>query len=215
MVLCPQFPEHGTAWRTFREHAARLSELLDSHDDKPEFESAVDASLEQIENAERYTALRAASCVLTDLARQRWSIRVTGNGSVEVKRPDEDRLDPKREKARIREQELVKRNEQLREPATRKFIKSMEKKSIHGGHFVSIYSLIRDGRELAESLRATKRLSRSERARALRTVIDPYLQFVHDAEQCERTGFRLQDIWRRTASSPTRWSTWTPPRRRR
>ena len=196
VVLAPQFSEDSAARQVFREHASRLSELLASDEETVGFDAALDAPLECLKGGELTTVLRAALFVLTDLARQRWSIRVTDDGGVEVKRPDGERLDPRREKARVRAQELVKRDEQLREPATRKFINGMEKKSVHGGHFVSIYSLIRDGRELAESLRATRSLPTAERARALREVIDPYLQFVDDAESCAQTGLRLQDIWR-------------------
>jgi hypothetical protein len=60
---------------------------------------------------ERSTHLSAALSVLTDLARQRWLVRVADTGEVEVQRPAGERLDPLREKARIRSQELVKRNE--------------------------------------------------------------------------------------------------------
>ena len=129
-----------------------------------------------------------------------------------MKRPVGDRLDPRRKKARIRAQELVKRDEQLREPAARRFIKSMEKKSVHNGHFMSIYSVIRDGRELAESLRSARSLTGDERVRALREVINPYLQFVDEAEYCEDTGLRLQDIWRYFRHTWTNQYTTTPGR---
>ncbi len=195
VLLSPPFPEFGVARRVFREHAARLSELL-AADDHADFDAGLEGTLSAAGAADHTTELRGALCVLTDLARQRWSIRATETGDVEVKRPTGDRLEPKREKARIRAQELVKRDEQLRESATRKFIKRMEKNSVHGGHFVSIYSVIRDGRELAASLRAVRAVPLMERACALREVIDPYLQFINDAEYCEHTGLRVQDIWR-------------------
>ena len=57
------------------------------------------------------------------------------------------------EKARIRRQELVKRNGQLREPAVQTFLGSMERHRVFDGKFTSIFSLMRDGRELAEALR--------------------------------------------------------------
>ena len=212
VVLSPPFPEHGVPRRTFHEHARRLCDLLASKDEEVDFDAAIEVTLKKVEDSERTTALRAALCVLTDVARQRWSIRVADDVCVEVKRPDGEQLDPLREKARIRAQELVKRDEQLREPAKQNFIKGMEKRSVHGAHFVSIYSLMRDGRELARSLRATRTHHRSERARALREVIDPYLQFVDDAEYCELTGLRLQDIWRYFRHTWTNQYTSTPGR---
>lgn len=212
VVLSPPFPERGLARTVFREHAARLSRLLAADGDASDFDAALETSLAEVEDAERTTALSAALGVLTDLARQRWPIRVTSDGGVEVKRADEHKLDALREKARVRAQELVKRDEQLREPATRKFVKSMEKKSVHAGHFVSIYSLIRDGRELADSLRAAVALPPDERIGALRKVVDPYLQFVDDTECCEHTGLRLQDIWRYFRHTWTNQYTSTPGR---
>lgn len=196
VVLSPPFPEKGAARRVFIDHAERLSQLLFLEDDTEDPITILESPLEFVDISERTTLLKAALCVLTDLALQCWLIRVTKDRLVEVKRPEGQRLDIQREKARIREQEILKRDEQLRQPATRKFVEGMEKQSVHGKHFVSIYSLIRDGRELAESLRATRSLTRADRVRALREVINPYLQFVDDAEYCEQTGLRLHDIWR-------------------
>ena len=210
--LSPPFPERSAAKQAFRSHALRLSELLTEDDDGEEFDQAIQESLRVHSALDRSIALRASLCILTDLARQRWSIRVKEGGEVEVKRPAGDQLDPKREKARIRAQELVKRDEQLREPAARRFIQAMEKKSVHDSHFVSIYSLIRDGRELADSLRATRCLTGDDRIHALREVIDPYIQFVDEAEYCEYTGFRLQDIWRYFRHTWTNQYTSTPGR---
>lgn len=212
VVLSPPFPERSAVKQAFRSHAMRLSELLSENDHGENFDDAIQESLRVHSAHDCATALRAALCVLTDLARQRWSIRVNEGGKVEVKRPAEDRLDPRREKARIRAQELVKRDEQLREPAARRFIQAMEKTSVHNGHFVSIYSLIRDGRELADSLRAARSLTGDERVRALREVINPYLQFVNEAEYCEHTGLRLQDIWRYFRHTWTNQYTSTPGR---
>lgn len=196
VVLAPPFPARSSERRLFREHSVRLSEILAVEGSSDELDVALDVAFRSGRNVERAVALRAALCLLTDLARQRWSIRVTKTGGVEVKRPDSERLDTAQEKARIRAQELVKRDEQLRHPATRKFIKGMERRVAHNGTFVSIFSLIRDGRELAESLRETRSRPPEERAEALQQAIDPYLQFVDEAERCEHTGLRLQDIWR-------------------
>ena len=212
VVLSPPFPERSLAKAAFRVHAERLAELLRADDEEESFNDVLRESLLLDVEDDRSTAARAALCVLTDLARQRWSIRVSDAGDVEVQRPEGVRLDPRREKARIRAQELVKRDEQLREPATRRFIKSMEKKSVHRGHFVSVYSLIRDGRELADSLRTARALTGEDRVRALREAVCPYLQFVDDAEHCEHTGLRLQDIWRYFRHTWTNQYTSTPGR---
>src|SRR3989337_2329004 len=192
-LLSPPFPEKGEACCLFREHARRLSEWLDAEGISPDDERQIlRTALTLAREQECSSALIAALGVLSDLARQRWSIRVNNDGQVEVKRPDDERLDPTRQKARIRAQELVKRNEQLREPATRKFVTSMERRSVHDGRFVSIFSLIRDGRELSQSLRSVRSLPDDVRLGALKDVIDPYLQFVDEAALCPHTRRRHQ-----------------------
>ena len=212
IVLSPSFPEGSGAKQTFRAHAARLSELLSEDADKKNVNEAIEQSLRIHGAQERATALRAALSILTDLARQRWSIRVNKSGDPEVKRPEGKSLDPMCQKARIRAQELVKRDEQLREPAARRFIREIEARSVHNGRFVSIFSVIRDGRELAKSLRATRGIIGDERVRALREVINPYLQFIDEAERCEHTGIPLHDLWRYFRHTWTNQYTATPGR---
>ncbi len=191
-VLSPPFAERSDARRTFREHALRLAALVAENGDDAAMDEALEEASSGLTKEDRSTMVVAALSVLTDLARQRWLLRVKRSGEVEVQRPAGERLDPSREKARIRSQELVKRNEQLREPATRRFIESVTSR---GGHQLSVYSLLRDGRELAASLRGARALPRAARASALRAVVDPYLQFVDDG-RCGYTDLRLQDIWR-------------------
>jgi len=90
------------------------------------------------------------------------------------------------EKARIRRQELVRRDEQLRRPSVRRFIEGMERAHEHNDRLISIFDLMRDGRELAEAL---------ERDPESDQIIQPYVQVV-DGSTCELTGFKLHDIWR-------------------
>lgn len=193
VVLSPPFSERSLAHRVFREHAQQLATLIEQGVDDSVMDAASEAVLGNVAKAENSTSLSAAVSVLTDLARQRWLIRVTDTGEVEVHRPAGESLDQSLEKARIRSQELVKRDEQLREPATRRFIESMVSRK---GRQSSIYNLLRDGRELAASLQEVRKLPIEVRPAALRDVINPYLQFVEGDERCEHTRLRLQDIWR-------------------
>lgn len=139
--------------------------------------------------------LQAAVRVLSDLVRQRWRVRVRRH-CVEVCPSPEVRSDPLAEKDRVRRQELLKRDEQLGQPAVRRFVLDMERQRLHRDQFVSIFSLMRDGRELAAALREARNAARPDCTSALRQVIDPYLQFVTEEARCEFTGLRLQDIWR-------------------
>ena len=102
VALSPPFPENSAAKHAFRAHAMKLSKLLDQDDGGQNFNEAIEESQRVHSSSERSTALRAALSVLTDLARQRWSIRINKSGDLEVKRPEEDHLDPMRVKARIR-----------------------------------------------------------------------------------------------------------------
>ena len=181
--------------------------------DEEILQAVLEDSLSEITDAEKPQHLRAALLVLTDLARQRWRVRVTAGEVVEVQRPSWERTDSRSLKEGVREQELIKRDEQLRGSATRKFILGMERSVPYRGKQVSIFSLFRDGRELGKSLRRVRRLPPQERAKELRSLLDPYIQFVQDGEVCDHTGFRLQDIWRyfrhtwanQYTNTPGRW----------
>jgi hypothetical protein len=193
VILAPRLQDDTRGRQLFREHARLLASLIEGEADDETMDRALEAALGAVPTTERSAGLTAALSVVTDVARQRWHMRFNDAGDVEVQRPIGERFDPVREKSRIRNQELVKRNEQLREPATRKFIESVMNRK---GSQLSVYALLRDGRELAASLRRVRTLPVGEREAALRTVIEPYLQFVHGDERCEHTQLRLQDIWR-------------------
>jgi hypothetical protein len=98
------------------------------------------------------------------------------------------------EKARVRRQELLKRDEQLTSAPVQRFVAAMEKPVEFAGSFVSIFSLMRDGRELSSSLEALA--NADEPPPAFRAVIDPYVQIVNNTDRCRYTGLRLNDIWR-------------------
>ena len=194
-MLSPALPEETGARAAFRLHAERLSSLS-QHPEEGEVDRLTVEAMQNLGDLSRSAPLSAALLILTDLAHQRWPIRVTASGSVEVRRPEQQRLDPLGEKERIRKQELVKRDEQLREPSTRRFVRQLETSYLYSGKRVSIFSLMRDGRELAAGLRRVRSSDRDSVAESLRQIVDPYLQFVDDAAKCEHTGLALRDIWR-------------------
>ncbi|MGH3435450.1 MAG: Druantia anti-phage system protein DruA [Sciscionella sp.] len=134
----------------------------------------------------------AATSILIDLAGQGWHIRV--NGATVAVAPPVGVAEPLEEKRRVRRQELIKRDEQLATPSVRRFITAMEKPREFDGKFVSIFSLMRDGKEFAAALQGLGDGEDSDPAR-LRKVIDPYVQIV-SSERCTQTGFKLMDIWR-------------------
>jgi hypothetical protein len=151
-------------------------------------------------------ALAAAAHVLRDLADQGWTIEVKPDRSLIVRAPD-IATDPMEEKARVRKQELLKREEQLSTPSVRRFIRDMERPREHEGRFVSVFNVMRDGKRLAEELRAAEGSDRG-----LESVIDPYLQVVSPRDRCPHTGLRLVDIWRYFRHTWTNQYTSTPGR---
>lgn len=127
--------------------------------------------------------LAAAAHTLIDLLEQGWSVSIYKHGPLLA--PPPPIPDPILEKARIRRQEHLRRDPQLRAASVRRFVEGMERPRAFKDELVSIFNLMRDGRELADALA-------SEQANA---AISPYIQVV-DGRKCDLTGFALHDIWR-------------------
>jgi hypothetical protein len=90
---------------------------------------------------------------------------------------------------------MLRRDEQLGSPSVRRFIADMERPREFNGKFVSIFSLMRDGSELAEKLRDLRQEPPADIGE-WQGVIDPYVQVVVNGARCSQTGLRLMDIWR-------------------
>jgi hypothetical protein len=195
-TLEPPLPSRASQ-DAFMEHARELAKVCRGERTDEAIEKARGAFVADVSACRRgdRQALLAAGLVMTDLATQGWTVRVRSE-RVEVRPPDPV-TDPLAEKARIRRQELVKRNAQLRQPSVQRFLESMERQRLHDGRYASIYSLMRDGRELADGLREARRHLNNGWADALSRLVDPYLEFVtSENAACEFTGLRLMDVWR-------------------
>ena len=138
--------------------------------------------------------LLASLSVTIDLIAQGWRI-LTISPAVVIEFTNG--FSPEAEKERIRHVHLIDRDDQLRRPATRAFIKGMEKKHLTKKGWHSIYSVMRDGESLARDLSAIRAVPDLEsKLEQLRGAIKPYIQFVERDAYCEHTGLRLMDIWR-------------------
>jgi hypothetical protein len=173
--------------RRERQAFARLCAALAQVDDEA-VGSGLDhdayARAARLGNLYEQPILAAAAHTLIDLVDQGWKITTDKVGP--LLSPPPANGDREAEKARIRRQEHVRRDEQLRKPSVRRFIESMERSHQHGNDIVSVFNLMRDGRDLADALASADDPG---------TVIQPYVQVV-DNSTCELTGFRLHDIWR-------------------
>jgi hypothetical protein len=192
VILNPLFDESSSSHRSFIEFAHKLSMISIMNANDYFISDALKSTIANVETDEYSVKLVAAISVLADLARQGWQINVI-DGIVNVHRPKIDHRNHDAEKVRIRNQELVIRNEQLREPSITKFISSMEN-SKHPK--LSIRHLIRDRNELASSLRKVRDLPYPERLDELKSVVNPYIQIAEDNKFCDYTHHRLLDIWR-------------------
>jgi Domain of unknown function (DUF4338) len=133
--------------------------------------------------------------VLCDLRAQGWTLRLT-RGKVLALAPTNG-LEATEEKTRIRAAHAVDRDIQLQQPSVRRFVEEMERRRLHKREWFSIFSLMRDGRELADRLTAAVQSpGDSLKDDALRAAIDPYIQVARSGGRCAFTGLDLLDIWR-------------------
>lgn len=190
-ALAPSFVDCAKATEKFCALAAAVQSAVESSDNEtPVVIDRIVRNITRDIEGLAGTALSAASHLLADLARQGWRVK-SNCRAVWIAPPATIENNPAAEKERVRQQLHVDRLAQLREPAVRAFVREMEAKRIHGARFVSVFSLMRDGRDLAGHLRAAR-----DSSEQLTRVIAPYLQFVEDEVVCEHTGLRLVDIWR-------------------
>jgi len=143
-----------------------------------------------------WVKLQLAKNVVLDLAGQSWQIKIEGR-NVHVHSPVPSQGSSVDEKGRVRRGHLIERDMQLSRRAVSDFIRDMEHQRLSNGSWHSIFSLMRDGRELAENLKAASAITdKDARAAHLAQIISPYIQFVEGDVVCEHTGLRLRDIWR-------------------
>jgi hypothetical protein len=154
-------------------------------------------SLQQTEDlGEEARLVRVLVSVLCDLRGKGWRFRVV-DGTAAVAPPEEGGGDVLEQKERVRSSLLQERDAQLRTPAVRTFVLEMEQRRLRQSGWTSVFSVMRDGRDLAKKLREVRAMpDGAERHALLRRVIDPYLQFVDGEGVCPETGLRLADIWR-------------------
>lgn len=146
---------------------------------------------------EEELALLFAQSVILDLVAQGWKLKVC-ESKISVHPPAFGGESKNAVKEIIRNTHLVGRDIQLNEPSVTDFVRGMQRPrlSLNGG-WTSIYSLMRDGADLAEKLRAIAQTGdEDERLKKMSETVSPYLQFVEPDKVCEHTGLRLGDIWR-------------------
>jgi hypothetical protein len=178
---------------------AKAADLDNSSDSLASIRNRLDQGL--LRSEDTVTAAFFVS-VLADLVIQGWSIKADSS-SVSLSPPQSDATQALKEKQRVRSGHLIERDRQLADPSLRKLFRQLEETRLYKGQWVSIFSLMRDGVELRQELEDVGKISNTT-GDVLRSVIDPYLQFVDRDALCSFTGLRLQDIWRYFRAT---WST--------
>ena len=141
-------------------------------------------------------ALQFACSVVVDVVAQGWTLK-PGRRKIQIRTPANEGETPDEVKRRVRAGHLLERDAQLREPAVAEFITGMEQRRLGPSGWVSIFSLMRDGRDLAKKLSViANEVSDEKRAEMLRSVVAPYVQAVDAEAVCSLTGLKPTDIWR-------------------
>lgn len=134
--------------------------------------------------------LEACVRVLLDLAHNGWRLAPGVACSIEVlATPPLPGREGDERRRQVRSQELRRRDEQLCRDSVRRFVARMETASPHRGAPVSVFGLMRDGRDLARSLEAAATTDAAP-------PVEPYVQVVEPGVRCAHTGRLLTDIWR-------------------
>jgi hypothetical protein len=175
-------------WGSALEHAHGTAELRAR---RGEIEAQIGRA-----NSARALELRLVMSLLHDLRVTGWRFRVQDE-TVSTCALGDDQLSPAAQKALVQEGHLIERDVQLAQPSTRAFVEAMERRRATRSGWHSVFSLMRDGRELAHALELARALSPgSERESALAKVIKPYVQLARRGDRCRFTGLELASVWR-------------------
>jgi Domain of unknown function (DUF4338) len=194
----PRLPGFDQEFRAFCSVLAKLLRATQSSGRQLALEQTREdiQSSGNVAPSKREVAFKFACSVIVDVAAQGWGISVTRNG-IQLSSPRVAGIAPDELKRRVREGHVLERDAQLREPSVRGFIKTMEQRRLGPAGWVSVFSLMRDGRELARQLKVAARESdQAKQLKVINACVIPYLQAVDAAATCDFTGLKLVDIWR-------------------
>ncbi len=192
----PPFATNQYEWKLLGDAVSRLMKANPTERSAVvQVESVLRCFLASEVSIENKSVFHVAISVLCDLRLQGWSFEFHRK-YIKLERPIAA-LDPKIERERVRRMHSFNRNIQLNKQSVRIFVKGLEKRRIGPTGWSSIFSLMRDGRELAYRLsEAMKNNNADDQIVALSAMIKPYVQLVSENAVCEQSGLLLSDIWR-------------------
>jgi hypothetical protein len=187
--------------REFRKFCLRLAQTFKTATDATRNQAIEEARTEVQSLASHLTdkprlALILACSIIIDMVAQGWRLKPKPR-AMHICTPDFGAETREESKRRIRAGHLLERDMQLRQSSVGEFIRGMEQRRLGPTGWVSVFSLMRDGRELAAKLtKIAEDPSEANRMESLRSVTAPYLQLVEPDVTCPHTGLKLTDIWR-------------------
>lgn len=181
-LFAPRLDDAGTAYASLRSALQRTDGRV---------AQALETLAREADEGNAGGRIRAAALLLRDLVQLGWEHRCEPHW-IMVRPPDGRRGASKQA---LRRQLEFGRADQMRDPATRRFIVGMERPARNSG-CKPVTDLIADGRKLAAQLEPIAKLPRRDRAQLLSEVCRPYLQLVEPDARDEHTGLRLMDVWR-------------------
>jgi hypothetical protein len=134
--------------------------------------------------------LNSLICVISDLAKQGWLFRYQATLEYQKLLPTQA-ADKDLAQSLKQVSSFAARYNNLLQPNIQDRIRTLESNRFFQQRPISIFSLMRDGRELSEGLQTWTKSSTSD----LREVIDPYIQVAKAGVKCAYTGLDLMDVW--------------------
>lgn len=194
--ITPSIWSVAAAQRTIRVVVSALRRLKSEVPMPADVEAVRATGLEAARGIRSKRSLELVFCihVYCDLRSQGWRLRCSRTRVCAL--APANGLDAATEKARVRAAHEVDRDQQLRHPSVRRFVRDMERLRLHKGEWRSIFSLMRDGAELSRQLAAAASTEGPNSKDLLHRAIDPYVQPAIAGKQCAFTGLDLFDVWR-------------------
>lgn len=134
--------------------------------------------------------LDALICTVSDLSKVGWQFRYKDSLAYQRIHPDNIEADELSDSQK-RSVSRAARYNNLLKPSTQKRVAKLESARYFGRKQVSIFSLMRDGHDLALQLKKMTADPHFD----IKEVIDPYIQVVERGALCEYTGLDLNEIF--------------------
>lgn len=140
--------------------------------------------------------LLLAKSIILDLLSLGWLLKIR-KSTVVLFAPIMQNMTVDQMKKSVRKGHLIERDSQLNQGSVREFVKRMEGRRLTSKGWHSIFSVMRDGKDLANKLAKIAGLDdEKKKLDALSNTIKPYLHFIDEEKICKYTGLELGDVWR-------------------